>query len=208
MRTLVLALAALSLAASAHAAAPAAKTEAKPPAKAAAKPASKPAAPAKPAATATKPAAGVTPALKVANFDARDPDRVIALLAALGAKGAVTKSENGQVFLNIATPGGDFGAQMIGCDGKGKACTGLAFFTAFDRKGPNLAQINDFNRAQFACRGFMNPAGQPGVMYATLVNLRMTADETRQHLGVWQGCLASFSDFTRDPVAFLSVPHT
>jgi hypothetical protein len=205
MRTLVLALAALSLAASAHAAAPAAKAEAKPPAKAATKPGPKPAEPTK---TAAKPAAGAAPALKVANFDARDPDRIIALLAALGAKGAVTKSENGQVFLNIATPGGDFGAQMIGCDPKGKTCTGLAFFTAFDRKGPNLAQINDFNRAQFACRGFMNPAGQPGVMYATLVNPRMTADETRQHLGVWQGCLASFSDFTRDPIAFLSVPHT
>jgi hypothetical protein len=45
-------------------------------------------------------------------------------------------------------------------------------------------------------------------MYPVLVNARMTADETRQHLGVWQGCLASFSEFTRDPVAFLSVPHT
>lgn len=202
MRPLVLALCALSLAASAHAAAPPAKPEVKAPAKAAAKPAPKPATP------AAKPAAGAAPALKIANFDARDPDRIIALLAAVGAKGTVTKSENGQVFLTIATPGGDFGGQMIGCDPKGKACTGLAFFTAFDRKGPSLAQINDFNRAQFACRGFMNPAGQPGVMYATLVNLRMTADETRQHLGVWQGCLASFSDFTRDPVAFLSVPHT
>jgi hypothetical protein len=197
MRPLVLALAALALALPAHAAAPAAKPEAKA--------APKPAASTAPAAKAP---AGAAPTLKIANFDARDPDRIIALLAAVGAKGTVTKSENGQVFLTVATPGGDFGGQMIGCDGKGKACTGLAFFTAFDRKGPNLAQINDFNRAQFACRGFMNPAGQSGVMYATLVNLRMTADETRQHLGVWQGCLASFSEFTRDPVAFLSVPHT
>lgn len=194
MRSLVLTLAVLSLAAPAHAAAP--------PAKPAAKPAPKPSTP------ASKPAAGAAQALKIANFDARDPDRIIALLAAVGAKGTVTKTENGQVFLTIATPGGDFGGQMIGCDPKGKACTGLAFFTAFDRKGPTLAQINDFNRAQFACRGFMNPAGQPGVMYPTLVNARMSADETRQHLGVWQGCLASFSEFTRDPVAFLSVPHT
>jgi hypothetical protein len=193
MRTLVLALAALALAVPAYAAAPATKAGTKPVAS---------------ATTPAKPAAGGTPSLKIANFDARDPDRIIALLAAVGAKGTVTKTENGQVFLTIATPGGDFGGQMIGCDGKGKACTGLAFFTAFDRRGPNLAQINDFNRAQFACRGFMNPAGQPGVMYATLVNLRMTADETRQHLGVWQGCLASFSEFTRDPIAFLSVPHT
>jgi hypothetical protein len=203
MRILVVALTALFLAGPVQAAAPAAKPEAKAaPKPEAAKPAPKAATP------ATRSAAGAPPTLKIANFDARDPDRIIALLAAVGAKGSLTKSENGQAFLTISTPGGDFGAQMIGCDPKGKACTGLAFFTAFDRKGPTLAQINDFNRAQFACRGFMNPAGQPGVMYATLVNLRMTADETRQHLGVWQGCLASFSEFTRDPIAFLSVPHT
>lgn len=197
MRTLLLALAVLSLAVPTQAAAPPAKPEVKP-----AKTAAKPATP------AAKPAAGATPATKIANFDARDPDRVIALLAAAGAKGTVTKTENGQVFLSIVTPAGEFGAQMIGCDAKGKACAGLAFSTIFERKGPTLAQINDFNRAQFACRGFMNPTGQPGVMYPTLVNQRMTADETRQHLGVWLGCLSTFSEFTRDPVGFLSVPHT
>lgn len=202
MRILVLALAALSLAVPAAAATPP-KSPAKAETKAASKSTPKPAAPA-----AAKPAAGAAPAPKIANFDARDPDRIIALLAAAGAKAAVTRTENGQVFLSIVTPAGEFGAQMIGCDGKGKACAGLAFSTVFERKGPTLAQINDFNRAQFACRGFMNPAGQPGVMYPTLVNQRMTADETRQHLGVWLGCLSSYSEFTRDPIAFLSVPHT
>jgi hypothetical protein len=207
MRTLVLvlALAALAVASSAVAASPAAK----PAPKAEAKPAAKP--DAKPAATATKPAPAAPtapPGLKIAKFDARDPDSIVALLAALDAKAKVSRIEAGQAFLEVTTPGGGFGAQMIGCDAKGKACRAIALFTAYEKKGVTLADINDFNRSQLACRGILSPDGRPSVMYATLVNLRMTADEMKQHMGAWQGCLTSFSEFTRDPVAFLSQPHT
>lgn len=197
MRTLALSLAALAVASTAQAATPPAKPVAKPDAKLAA-------AAAKPA-----PAAPTAPAgLKIAKFDARDPDSIVALLAALDAKAKVTRIENNQAFLAISTPGGDFGAQMIGCDAKGKACRAIALFTAYEKKGVTLADINDFNRSQLACRGILAPDGRPSVMYATLVNLRMTAEEMKQHIGAWQGCLTSFSEFTRDPVSFLSQPHT
>jgi hypothetical protein len=202
MRTLVLALAALAVASTAQAASPAAK----PAPKAEAKPAAKP--DAKPATTAAKPAPAAPPGLKIAKFDARDPDSIVALLAALDAKAKVSRIENGQAFLEVTTPGGGFGAQMIGCDAKGKACHAIALFTAYEKKGVTLADINDFNRSQLACRGILAPDGRPSVMYATLVNLRMTAEEMKQHMGAWQGCLTSFSEFTRDPVAFLSQPHT
>lgn len=195
MRPLVTALAALALASSAQAADAPAKPAAKPAAPAAAKPAP------------TKPGAGAPP-LKIANFDARDPASIVALVAALGAKATITKNQDGQVFLTIATPGGDFGAQMIGCDDKGKACHAMAMFTAFERKGPTLAQINDFNRAQMSCRGILTPDGRPSVMYSTLLTLRATAEEMRQHMGVWQGCLNGFAEFARDPEAYLSRPHT
>lgn len=199
MRLLVTALAALAVATSAQAAA-------------AAKPAAKPtvSAPAKPAAGKASPAKAATgaPPLKIANFDARDPDSIVALIAALGAKATITKNQDSQVFLTITTPGGDFGAQMIGCDAKGKACHALALFTAFERKGPTLAQINDFNRAQLACRGILTPDGRPSVMYSTLLTLRAPAEEMRQHMGVWQGCLNGFAEFARDPDAYLSKPHT
>lgn len=184
MRILITALIALTLASAAQAAKP----------------------PAKPAAAAAKPAATAA-APKIANFDARNPDSIIALLATVNAKATIAKSENGQVFLNIATQGGGFGAQMIGCDPAGKACHAIALFTAYEKKGATLEQINDFNRSQLACRGILAPDGRPSVMYSTLVNLRMPADETRMHLGVWQGCLVGFSDFLKDPAAFLSKPH-
>lgn len=190
MRTPLIALAALGLASLGFGAG----------AHAAAAPAAKPA-----AATPAKPAAAA--GLKIPNFDARNPDSIVTLLGLLNAKATVAKAENGQVFLNITTEGGGFGAQMIGCDATGKACHAMALFTVYEKKGATLAQINDFNRSQLACRGILAPDGRASVMYSTMVNQRMGADETRLHLGVWQGCLVGFSEFLKDPVAFLSKPH-
>ena len=203
MRPFLTALCALALASPALAAAPA-KSAAAP-----AKPATSKAAPAK--APAAKPSTpGAPGALKVPNFDSRNSDSIIALFAALGATAKMVSNKDGQVYLNVETPGGAFGAQMIGCDAQAKGCQGMALFTTFDTKGKDvtLVQINDYNRAQLACRGLMTPDGKPSVMYAVMLNARIPADEMRQHMGVWQGCLGGFNQFTRDPVAFLSQPHS
>ena len=199
MRQIVSVLAALAVASDAQAAAPVAK------------PAAKPAAPAKAAPAKLAPAKpGAPPSLKIANFDARNSDSLVALFAALGAKASVVRNQDSQVYLSVNTPGGDFGVQMIGCDAAGKGCQALALFTAFDTKGKDvsLAQINDYNRAQLACRGLMSPDGKPSVMYPVLLNARIPPDEMRQHMGVWQGCLTGYNEFTRDPVAYLSKPHS
>lgn len=156
------------------------------PAKPAPKPAAKP---------APKPAAGGA-------FDARDPAAQVALLASMDAKATIAGSGNGVVVLDIATPGGKFGAQFVDCDAKGKACGMVAFSTAFDRRGPNLQQINVFNRTQVACRGYLTDDGRSNVMYGALLTARMSSAEMKQHLGVWQGCLSTFGRFNREPQAY------
>lgn len=138
-----------------------------------------------------------TPAKSSGLFDVRDPTSLITLLKTMDAKAKVARTEATVVFVNVTTPGGDFGAQYVDCDAKGKACRGLVFSTAFSAKGVTLKQINDFNKGQVACRAFISDDGKPNVAYATLVNLRMTAEEVKQHVGVWQGCLASFGAFTK-----------
>ena len=159
------------------------------------------------AAPAAKPVASKPPPSKPAPFDARDPAAMVALITGMKAQASIAKSEGGEVVLSVTTSNGGFGAQMIGCDALGKACHAMALFTSYEKKGVSLEQINDFNRAQFACRGVLAPDGRPGVMYSTLINFRMTEEETKQHFGVWQGCLKSFEAFSRDPAAFLSKPH-
>ena len=135
-----------------------------------------------------------------------DPAALVGLLATMDAKANVLGANNGVVVLDIATPGGKFGAQFVDCDANGKACGMVAFSTAFERRGANLAQINVFNRSQVACRGYLTDDGRPNVMYPVLLTARMTAAEMKQHLGVWQGCLATFGRFTRDPQAILAAP--
>ena len=156
--------------------------------------------PAKPA-----PKAAAKPAPKPAGgaFDARDPAALIGLLASMDAKATVLGANDGVVVLDIATPGGRFGAQFVDCDAGGKACGMVAFSTAFDRRGANLAQINVFNRSQVACRGYLTDDGRANVMYGAMVTARTSAAEMKQHLGVWQGCLSTFGRFNREPQAFL-----
>ena len=149
-------------------------------------------------------AAPAKPAAKAASFDARDPTAVARLLTSMDATASVASSGGGMVVLDIATPGGKFGAQFVQCNEGGKACGAVAFSTAFERRGPNLQQINDFNRTQVACRGYLTEDGRSNVMYAAMLTSRLSAAEMKQHLGVWQGCLSTFGRFNRDPVAYLA----
>ena len=139
-------------------------------------------------------------------IDARDPAALIGILAGMGAKSTPSKSPAGKVLVQVETPGGGFGLQFVDCDASGKACHGLAFSTAFDRKGATFAQLNSFNRDQIVCRGFLGEDGRPNVAYSTLLNPHMTPDDLKDQIGVWQGCLATFVEFTADPGAFIAKP--
>lgn len=154
--------------------------------------------------TATSTAVGAAPAKPAASFDARDPTALVGLLTGMDAKAAIVSTGEGMVVLDITTPGGKFGAQFVQCNETGKACGAVAFSTAFERRGPNLQQINDFNRTQVACRGYLTEDGRSNVMYAAMLTSRLSAGEMKQHLGVWQGCLSTFGRFNRDPISYLA----
>ena len=160
---------------------------------------------AKPA--APKSAAPKTAIPKTGTFDARRPADIVALLSGMEATTEIARKADGQVFMKVTTPGGGFGAQMVGCDEAFTSCKAIALYTAFARKGVNMVQINDYNRSQLTCRGVMAPTGEPSVMYAVLLNSRQTRDEMREHIGVWQGCLGGFGEFIQDPIGFLSRPQ-
>ena len=183
----------LAVALVATAAAPAGAAPAKAHHAAAAKPAA-----AKPADAA--PAGGAA----IPGFDARDPDSIIALLKQSNAEGKVVKAENGQVILSVTTPVGGFGALMLGCDPKGKACHALAFSATAGQTAPTLAQINVFNRAQLMCRSALTSDSKVSIAYATLVSQHMSQEDARQSVGVWSGCLANFAAFIKDPEGLMA----
>ena len=153
---------------------------------------------------AAKAVTAKAPAGKPGPFDARDPASLVAFLKTTGATAEVAASRPDKVALAVTTPGGVFAAQYVDCDAKGKACKALAFTSIFERRQASLGDINAFNRTQVLCRGYLGTDGRPSVAYSTLVNLRMTTDEMRLHISAWQGCLASFGEFTRDPTGYLA----
>ena len=51
---------------------------------------------------------------------------------------------------------------------------------------------------------FQDQAAKPHVMYSTILTPHDTQEEMRTHLGVWQGCLATFGAFLSDPAGFLA----
>lgn len=154
-------------------------------------------------AQAKAPAPKAAPA-KAAAFDARDPNALADLLTGMKATVSRAKDETGRPNLKVATPGGGFGVQYVDCNPQGKACAALAFSTGFDKKGATLAHLNAFNRRDIACRAYMTPDGKPNVMYSTILTPRTTVADMNLHLGVWQGCLGAFSQFTRDPAGFMA----
>ena len=139
---------------------------------------------------------------KIAGFNATDPDGLIALLKTMGAEAKVIKTENGLVFLSVAAKALGFGAQMMGCDPKGKSCHAEVFFTVLDKKSLTLPQLNVFNSSQPICRAVQGADGNISLMYFALLSPRLSQDDARQNLGAWSGCLTNFGEFAKDPESF------
>ena len=137
-------------------------------------------------------------------FDARDPASLVALLGSMDAKATVASRADGVVKLQVATPSFSFGAQYVDCSAAGTGCRGLAFSTSSAEQHATLVQLNAFNQTSITCRVFQDKAGKPHVVYSTLLSPSDTREEMRNHLGVWQGCLASFGAFLSDPNGYLA----
>lgn len=157
-----------------------------------------------PALAAETPAKPKPAAAKPAAFDARDPAGLISVLGEMGAKAEVVKTEPGEAFVSVTTPGYGFGVQFAGCDANGKACKGLAFSTAAEKKSATLAQINGFNQTSINCRAFQDKAGKAHIAYSTLLSSHDVREEMKIHIGAWQGCVAAFGEFLKDPPGFLA----
>jgi hypothetical protein len=162
---------------------------------------------AKPAAAkaAAKPAPKAAPAAAAeAGFDARDPASMVALLGSAGAVASVAHKEADAVFLTVTSTAANFSVQYAGCDDQGRKCRAMLFDNATDKASPPLGQLNAYNQTSAMCRGFMDKAGKAHVVYSTLV----FADDNRarmvSQLGAWQGCIAEFRDFLKDPTAYLA----
>ena len=165
-----------------------------------AKPPAKP--PAKPA-TAPKAAAVRPRVASSGGFDTGDPANLVSLLSGAGAKAQIAKRDSDAVLVSVTSPAANFSAQFAQCDAVGKGCKAVLFDTQ-SQGSPSMAQLNGYNQASALCRGYMDKAGKAHVT----MSLLLYPDDTRAHavtaLAAWQGCIGDFTNFSKNPVAYLA----
>ena len=175
------------------AAAPAPKT---PPAKPAP---AKAAAPAKP--PTTPPA---KPTAEPGGFDASNPQGLMDILGAAGAKVQTSRREDDAVFVAVTSNVANFSMQFAGCNAQGRACRAVLLDRPMGPGSVTTAQVNAFNQTSVMCRLYQDRGGQSHVVYSAMLFRTMTRDDASTHLIAWQGCLADAADFLKDPVAYLA----
>lgn len=168
----------------------------------AAAPAPKTAPPRAPAAKA----APAKPAAKspVAPYDARNPQGMMDILGAAGAKVQTNRREADSVFVTVTSTAANFSLQFAGCNAQGRACQAALYDSLLDGGSPTLAQINGFNQTSVFCRIYQDKAGKPHAIYAAVLVESDTRESALTHIAAWQGCLGEARGFIRDPVAYLA----
>src|SRR5688500_4596276 len=165
-------------------------------------PAQKPA-PKAPAAKAPAAKAAPKPAASAA-WDAQNPQSLIDLLAAAGAKAEIARREEDTVFATVTSTAANFSVQFAGCGAQGRGCQAALFDALLATGSPTLAQVNGFNQTSVMCRLYQDRTGKAHVLYSGILTKSDTRDSLRTHLAAWQGCLVEGRDFVKDPVQYLA----
>jgi hypothetical protein len=164
----------------------------------------KPAAPKAPVAAAAKPAAAKPLAAPIADFDARNPASVIALLNSGGAKATQLSKDADSVLVNVTSVAANFTVLFAPCDAQGRACKALQFDYADDKPGPSFAQLNAFNQTSAMCRSYEDKASKAHVVYSTLLFADDPYEHFRTQALAWTGCIGEFRNFLKDPNGYLA----
>jgi hypothetical protein len=158
-----------------------------------------------PKATTRQPAAKAAPAHAPAapRTDTTDPATMVAVLQGAGAKAQAARKDPDAVLVSVTSPLANFSIQYAQCDPQGRGCK-AAVFDSQAAGSPSLVQVNGFNQASAMCRGYMDKAGKAHVVMSMLLFATDTHERLMTELAAWQGCLADFGNFARDPVAYLA----
>ncbi|WP_337185944.1 YbjN domain-containing protein [Phenylobacterium sp.] len=162
------------------------------------------AAPKTPGPKAPAPKAAARPAAAPTAFDATNPQGLMDVLSAAGAKVQTSRKEDDAVFIAVTSTAATFSMQFAGCNAQGRACRAVLLDAALPKGAATAAQVNGFNQTSVMCRLYQDRAGVPHVLYSTLLSRTMSRDDASNELLAWQGCLSDAYDFSRDPVAYLA----
>ena len=157
-----------------------------------------------PKAAPPKPSAKPPVAAAAADFDATNPQALMEILGAAGAKVQTSRREDDAVFVSVISSVANFSMQFAGCTPQGRACRAVLLDRPMGPGNLTGAQVNAFNQTSVMCRLYQDRGGQAHVVYSAILFHTMTRDDAATHLIAWQGCLADSAEFAKDPAAYLA----
>lgn len=157
-----------------------------------------------PKAASAKPAPAKPLASPVANFDARNPASVMAVLNSGGGKASLVQKDTDTVLLTFVSLAANFSLQFDACDAQGRACKAVEFDSIVETPGPTFAQLNAFNQTSAMCRGYEDKTGKPHIVYSTLLFADDPYEHFRTQMLAWTGCIGEFRNFLKDPNGYLA----
>jgi|SRR5579859_1183190 len=140
----------------------------------------------------------------VADFDARNPLSVVALLSLGGAKATVVSKDTETVLVSVTSVAANFTALFASCDAQGRACKAVQFDYLDDKPGPTFAQLNAFNQTSALCRAYEDKTSRPHVVFSTLLFADDPFAHFRTQTSAWIGCIGEFRNFLKDPNGYLA----
>ncbi len=139
-----------------------------------------------------------------APFDVQNPQGLMDLLGAAGAKVQTRNRDADSVFVTVTSTAANFSMQFAGCTPQGRGCRAVLLDGPLERAGVTGAQVNAFNQTSVMCRLYQDRAGVPHALYSALLFKSMSRGDATDHLVAWQNCLVDGRDFLKDPVGYLA----
>ena len=142
------------------------------------------------------------PAL-AADFDARNPADVLAVLTTNGASGQMTKDADGPAYISAKAGKLTFDAHFSQCNDSRSACGVVVYQIGFSSELVTVDQINRWNHLATLCPAYLTAEKHPHTWMAARTSQNLSRDDVLAQQQDWLTCLDDFDRFTDDPERFL-----
>ena len=134
-----------------------------------------------------------------ADFDARKPKDVLAVVTSNGASGQLKVGTDGKPYIDAKAGKVFFDVDFYDCDDAKALCTTLNFYGSWTSKAITLDQINRWNRWTLWCPAYLNKDGAPNVWSVAAVTKGLSREDFTGDVDTWMDCLRDFDDFVAHP---------
>jgi putative sensory transduction regulator len=125
---------------------------------------------------------------------AEDPDRLVAIIQALGFQARLEEDSIGDPLIRSSSNGVDFSIQFYGCT-KNKRCRSLHFTAGYDLEdGASNEAIEEWNQQKRFASAYLDNENDPFLQMDVNLEKGVTQQNFESTFDLWQDLKAEFED--------------